>query len=991
MTISSRRPSMPNAFRQLRRRIPLCFVVLGWLLFCSVPPARAAAAPDGHGVAEREVSFGKDIKPLLEASCIQCHAKGKTKGGLSLETREALLKGGDTGPAALPGKGKDSLIVKLVSSTDPDEVMPKKGTKWTPDQIALLRAWIDKGMRWDDGVTFAKPQPVNLKPRQVALPDGPEPHPVDRLVSAYFKSPAAAAAAAHAVPSPSTNVVDDRLFARRAWLDAVGLLPPPAELEAFVADRDPDKRAKLVAKLLADPYGYADHWLTFWNDLLRNDYKGTGFIDGGRSQVTGWLYSALLSNKPYDRFVRELVAPAADSEGFVKGIVWRGTVPASMSVPVQAAQNVSQVFLGVNLKCAGCHDSFVSDWTLADAYGLAAVFSDKPLELVHCDRPTGKTAAAQFLYPEIGGIDPALGRDERLKRFSELLTSSANGRLSRNVVNRLWSRLMGRGLVEPLDDMEKPAWSPDLLDWLAEDLAAHRYDLKRTIGLIMTSRAYQMPVVEPVPETVAGSGGGGGGSGNVSASASTTASGYVFRGPHARRLSAEQFADAVSTLTGDWGDFPASVELDYTARGALNQPSRLPAWVWTDEPVTAGVRRSAWQVARAKGEAAQKAAADAQKLIDADAPNGAAAAAEASTKAKAAADEAARFAALADAVVRSPERAAQIASGTGTLDAAAVQLVRHKVVFRKRFALDAVPERALAAVVASQRVEVFVNNRPLVTVSNDRERAMLGDRRSAFADLKPLLQKGENVVVLAVDSHTERPDLKNEDRDRLPNVFNHLNERSGVAFFATLTAADGKAAEWATDNTWTARRSPEAGSQRADFADKGWPVATTLPAGTAPEDVGPILTDAGVRPAGKPGTDFAVRLPGLVALTARPPGTVRASLRTADPLQLALGRPNREMVTSVRQDAATTIQAMELTNGGTLDAALKKSAAKLVAAAAKDPAGWVDGTYRKLLSRPPSDGERAFAGEALGEKPTPEAVADLVWALAMQPEFQYVH
>jgi mono/diheme cytochrome c family protein len=136
---------MPNALRQIRRTIPFCFVVFGWLLFFSVPSARAAAAPDGHGVAEREVSFGKDIKPLLEASCIQCHAKGKAKGGLSLETREAMLKGGDTGPAAAPGKGKDSLIVKLVSSTDPEEVMPKKGTKWTPDQIALLRAWIDKG------------------------------------------------------------------------------------------------------------------------------------------------------------------------------------------------------------------------------------------------------------------------------------------------------------------------------------------------------------------------------------------------------------------------------------------------------------------------------------------------------------------------------------------------------------------------------------------------------------------------------------------------------------------------------------------------------------------------------------------------------------------------------------------------------------------------------------------------------------------------------
>ena len=435
--------AMPNA---LRRILPLA-AVLGWLLPVLVPGSSAAAAqaePAEPGAKRTEVSFSKDIKPLLEASCIQCHAKGKTKGGLSLESREALLKGGDTGPAAIPGKGKDSLIVQLVASTDADTVMPKKGSHWTPEQVGLLRAWIDTGMTWDEGVSFAKPRPMNLTPRAVALPAGADAHPLDRLLTAYFGSKGVA---------PSVAVVDDRLFARRAWLDAVGLLPPPAELEAFVADRDPDKRAKLVARLLADPYGYADHWLTFWNDLLRNDYKGTGFIDGGRSQITGWLYSALLSNKPYDRFVRELVSPAADSEGFVRGIVWRGNVPASMTIPMQAAQNVSQVFLGVNLKCAGCHDSFVNDWTLADAYGLAAVFSDQPPEMFHCDRPTGKTAAARFLYDEIGTIDPNLNRDDRLRRFSELMTSSANGRLSRNVVNRLWARLLGRGLVEPLDDM----------------------------------------------------------------------------------------------------------------------------------------------------------------------------------------------------------------------------------------------------------------------------------------------------------------------------------------------------------------------------------------------------------------------------------------------------------------------------------------------------------------------------------------------------------
>src|SRR5436190_8562482 len=101
-------------------------------------------APAGHAI-----DFTKEIKPLFEASCVKCHAKGKDKGGFSLETREAFLKGGETGPAAQSGNSGESYVVSLVAGTDPDEVMPKKGTKWTAEQVGLLRAWIDQGIAWD--------------------------------------------------------------------------------------------------------------------------------------------------------------------------------------------------------------------------------------------------------------------------------------------------------------------------------------------------------------------------------------------------------------------------------------------------------------------------------------------------------------------------------------------------------------------------------------------------------------------------------------------------------------------------------------------------------------------------------------------------------------------------------------------------------------------------------------------------------------------------
>src|SRR5438552_2428619 len=283
--------------------------------------------------------------------------------------------------------------------------------------------------------------------------------------------------------------------ARRASFDLVGLPAAPAELAVFEADARADKRERFVEGLLADRAAYTAHWLTFWNDLLRNAYHGTGFIDGGRKQITGWLYAALYENKPYDRFVHELVSPPerSGSEGFAYGIKWRGTVNESQRREIQAAQSVAQVFLGTNLKCASCHDSFVNHWKLTEAYALASVFADAPLELHRCDQPTGTAASVGFLYPQLGGIDRAASRVDRQRQLANLLVLPENGRLARTIVNRLWARLFGRGLVEPLDNMDAEPWHQDLLDFLAADLADHSYDLKHTLRLLATSRAYQLP------------------------------------------------------------------------------------------------------------------------------------------------------------------------------------------------------------------------------------------------------------------------------------------------------------------------------------------------------------------------------------------------------------------------------------------------------------------------------------------------------------------
>lgn len=494
------------------------YTILGAILCAWIGDAVHAQIPT------QPVSFTRDVHTILAERCLKCHGIEERRGGLSLLSREDLLKGGEFGPAAVVGKAEESLLMELVLSPDKKERMPNEGEPLTPEQIDILRRWIDEGLDWDLDTPLAPSWTPPLKPRDVAVPDVPGIHgskaPIDRFVAAYLVE--------RKIEAPA--VVEDSVFARRVYLDFIGLLPTEQALADFKASNKKDKRERLVQDLLADRRSYAEHWMTFWNDTLRNDFQGTGYIDGGREQITGWLYSSLRDNKPYDQFTRELVSGEGGAKGFIKGVVWRGAATANQTAPMQAARNVSQVFMGVNLKCASCHDSFVDNWKLADAYGLASAFSEAPLELVRCDVPTGKTAELRFLFPQLGTIDGAAALPDRQARVAQLVVSPENGRFTRMVVNRVWGALMGRGMSEPTDVLENPPWSEDLLDWLSADFAANGYDVQRLLGQIASSKAYQL----------------------ASNTAIEGEGGYVFRGPAVRRMDAEQFYDAMSRVTGLW-------------------------------------------------------------------------------------------------------------------------------------------------------------------------------------------------------------------------------------------------------------------------------------------------------------------------------------------------------------------------------------------------------------------------------------------------------
>ena len=464
---------------------------------------------------DRKISFSDDVKPLLERSCTNCHARGKDKGGFSIDHIHSFMAGGDSGPAVMKGKGDQSSLVGLLLSNDPEVRMPSKGQQLTLDEVAIIRTWIDQGMDWEKGFTFGKFRSAPIKPREVKLPEGPEKNPIDRILANYLE--------ANNVEPNST--VSDRVFARRAFLDTIGLLPSSYELINFINSNDELKRSNLVEELLNDSNNYAEHWITFWNDCFRNSYTRQ-YHGGGGGKITDWLKKSLIENKPYDQFVKELINPVKGSDGFIKGISWRGTVNASQVNEMQAAQNVAQVFMGLNIKCASCHDSFINDWTLKQTYSFASIFSDSPMDIHRCDKPTGEKAKPAFLYPEIGEIDPLAKRPDRVKQLAEIITSKKNGRLSRTVVNRLWAIFFGRGLVEPVDEMDNPTWNQDLLDWLAMDFVNHGYNLKHTIALILTSKAYQMPSV-PLDEE---------------------SDEYIFKGPVVKRMSAEQFLDGIDSV-----------------------------------------------------------------------------------------------------------------------------------------------------------------------------------------------------------------------------------------------------------------------------------------------------------------------------------------------------------------------------------------------------------------------------------------------------------
>lgn len=438
---------------------------------------------------------------LLETRCSQCHGGSKAKGGLRLDSRQGLLAGGDSGKAFDPTAPAKGHLFERVRSTDPSDRMPPKGAPLGPDEVSLLAEWLGTGAPW----------PSTL---------GSVPH------------------------VEVTPLCDDLTFLRRVSFDTVGVPPSQDEINRFLADQSGNRRVHTIDRLLADPR-WADHAMAPWLDLLAENPNILNPTLNNTGPFRWWLHEALLDHKPLDMMATELVRMRGSERfggpaGF--GVASQNDAPMATKGVVLAG-----AFLGVQLKCARCHDAPSGGRLQEDLFSLAAMLADKPIvvpstssvavdklhaggrkALINVTLKSGSIIQPAWRLVDLVAHESADSTASPRERLAALLTSATNQRFAEVQANRIWRDLMGRGLVEPPDDWDRVKPShPELLNWLGRELVRSGYDETHLRRLIMTSQAYQR-----------------------ASAPSLMSVDPLYRAPARRRLAAEQVVDGLFAATG---------------------------------------------------------------------------------------------------------------------------------------------------------------------------------------------------------------------------------------------------------------------------------------------------------------------------------------------------------------------------------------------------------------------------------------------------------
>jgi mono/diheme cytochrome c family protein len=459
------------------------------ILACLVlaAPARAAEPP-----------FTADVQAVFDRHCLKCHGPLEQKAGLRLDSAAGLWKGGENGPVAVAGRPDDSKLLRALAA-DADPHMPPKKQLGDGD-IAKLRAWIASGA--------AKP---DVRTTAAAVPTDPT-AAIDHFLAAGWQ-------ARGLTPAPPC---DDRTFVRRVTLDLVGRIPTPEEAQSFLYDASPDKRTALVDRLLASAEA-ARNFREVWDALLMGRRGGRR---EDRRRDGGWyafLETAYQQDRPWDEVVRAIIT-ARPERPEDNGAIW--FLYERRNEHQQMAEAIAPVIYGTRIDCAQCHDHpLAGEIKQAHYWGLVAAFNrsknadrgspavresavggfinftnlKKESQAASITMLTGRTIAEPAGDADTPDryVDPAAAvKVPKFSRRAALADAATrdNPLLARAFVNTTWALLLGRGIVDPPDEMNSkhPPSHPELLDWLAADFAAHRYDVRRLIRAIVLSRGYQL-------------------------------------------------------------------------------------------------------------------------------------------------------------------------------------------------------------------------------------------------------------------------------------------------------------------------------------------------------------------------------------------------------------------------------------------------------------------------------------------------------------------
>ncbi len=316
----------------------------------------------------------------------------------------------------------------------------------------------------------------------------------DKVVTATLTSPFAKPLP---LPQPKSPRANDSDFLRRVTLDLTGTLPTVERTRAFLADNNPDKRAKLVDELLDSPE-FVDNWTLRWGDILRSTRNAMG--ERGLASFNRWLRDSVATNKPWDTMTRELLLASGSTFDNGPANYFRAA-----PTPDTLVETTSQVFLGVRIQCAKCHNHPYEKWKQNQYYEMAAFFTrvrskntDVADEKIYYAGDSGdvanpRTKKTAVPTPLDDKPVPASFTGDRRSALVDWMTRKDNPFFAQSVVNRLWGHFLGQGIIEPVDDVRvtNPPSNPELLAWLASDFVRNRFDLKRTMRNIVLSETYQ--------------------------------------------------------------------------------------------------------------------------------------------------------------------------------------------------------------------------------------------------------------------------------------------------------------------------------------------------------------------------------------------------------------------------------------------------------------------------------------------------------------------